>query len=111
MELPADTIAIPAAQEVETMREIVQFTSSPADVFYVPPEVFHKIRNLGEPGGASGSPTSGGGDGGIGGVSPGAENATNSPFAVTIWAGPAAVQNVRLVIPAKPAVSPFSGRV
>ena len=47
--LPADTVAIPANEEAATLREIAQFTLNPGDLFYMPPAVFHKIRNLGGP--------------------------------------------------------------
>jgi len=48
-ELPADTVAVPEQEEAGTLREIAAFTLNPGDLFYMPPAVFHKIRNLGGP--------------------------------------------------------------
>jgi len=48
-ELASDVVAVPAAEEPGKLREVAKFVLNPGDLFYMPPAVFHKIRNLGGP--------------------------------------------------------------
>jgi len=44
-----DVVAVPAEQEADTLEPKAGFTLNPGDLFYMPPGVFHKVRNRGGP--------------------------------------------------------------
>ncbi len=61
--LPPEVVAIPEAEEDQKLHEVARFTLKPGDLFYMPPGVFHKIRNVGGPRVSFSIPCSPGGEG------------------------------------------------
>ncbi len=44
--LASDVRAVPAEEETDCLRLVKEFDLNPGDAFYMPPAVFHKVRNL-----------------------------------------------------------------
>lgn len=48
-ELPEETVSLAEEEESKYLQLDKEFTMEPGDVFYMPPDVFHKVRNYREP--------------------------------------------------------------
>ena len=46
VEIPSEVRAVPQESEQQQLRLLQEFDMKPGDVFYMPPAVFHKVRNM-----------------------------------------------------------------